>query len=174
MFRVLTAIVALFVFALPLTAASDYFLKIDGIDGESEDAAHKGEIEVLSWSWGVSNAGSMSTGQSTGRRQYEPIIIRKRIDKSSPLLFKGCATGKHIAKAELTVRRQGATGGPEDYYTITLEDCFVTSYQTSGGGGSGGTASEQSEEIKITFKKITITHIPSKTTESDVWSPRSN
>jgi type VI secretion system secreted protein Hcp len=174
MFRVLTAIMALFVFALPLTAASDYFLKIEGVDGESEDAAHRNEIEVLSWSWGVSNSASMSSGQSTGRRTYEPIVFKKRIDKSSPLLFKSCATGKHIPKATLTVRRQSPTGGPEDYYTITLEDCFVTSYQTNGGGGSGGTTSEQSEEIKITFKKITISHLPSKSTESDVWSPRSN
>lgn len=164
----------LFCMATSLTAASDYYLKIDGIDGEVEDAAHKGEIEVMSWSWGVSNAGSMSTGQSTGRRQYEPIRFIKAIDKASPQLFIRCAQGKHIAQAVLTVRRQGATGGPEDYYTITLEDCFITSYQVGGGGGSGGTASAQTEEIKITFKKITITHIPSKSTESDIWSPRSN
>lgn len=170
----MVALAVLFCMATSLTAASDYYIKIEGIDGEVEDAAHKGEIEVLSWSWGVSNAGSMSTGQSTGRRTYEPIILKKSIDKASPKLFERCAKGKHIAQATLTVRRQGATGGPEDFYTITLEDVYITSYQVVGGGGVLGAASEQTEEIKITFKKITITHIPSKSTESDVWSPRSN
>ena len=67
-------------------AASDYFLKIDGIDGESTDDRHKGEIDIQSFSWGVSNSGSMSSGSGggAGKASFQDIHFTRQLDKASP------------------------------------------------------------------------------------------
>ena len=111
--------------------AIDAFLKIDGIDGESTDQAHQAWIEVLSWSWGVSQPGQrMTTGTglvNTGKPSFQVFTIGKRIDKASPKLFLGCATGKHIASASLDVAKVNGDGVAEEAYIhIKMSNLLVS------------------------------------------------
>lgn len=143
------------VFAPAAFAASDYFLKIDGIDGESKDAAHKGQIEVMSWSWGASNSGSLSGGAaggaSSGRAKQKPLMITKTVDKATPLLFKACASGQHIKNATLSVRNSATKedGSPltsEPYLVYTFEDVFCTEFTNS--------ADPLLEEVSLQYGKV--------------------
>ena len=116
--------------------AIDAFLKIDGIDGESTDQAHQAWIEVLSWSWGVSQPGQrMTTGTglvNTGKPSFQVFTIGKRIDKASPKLFLGCATGKHIASASLDVAKVNGDGVAEEAFIhIKMSNLLVSSYHPS-------------------------------------------
>lgn len=113
-------------------AVVDYFLKIDGISGESLDDAHKGEIEIDSFSWGVTNA-SVAVGGGgavSGRAQFSDLKFTTRVNKSSPTLFSRCATGQHIKEAVITCRKAGER--PVEFLKITLSDVLVSAYQSAG------------------------------------------
>ncbi len=112
-------------------AAVDYFLKIDGITGESTDDKHKGEIDVMSFSWGATNpvTALAGGGGGAGRVQLQPLRIAKTTDSSSPNLFLKCASGAHIKHAVLTARKAGEQ--PIEFLKITLSDVLVSSYQLS-------------------------------------------
>ena len=115
-------------------AGVDYFLKIDGIDGESTDDKHKGEIVIESFSWGETNAGSAAHGGGggggAGKVSPQDFHFVKHFDKASPKLFLACASGEHIKQAVLTVRKAG--GEQQDFLKWTLSDCVVISYETGG------------------------------------------
>ena len=89
--------------------ASDIFAKIGDIKGESPDDKHKGEIELLSWSWGVTQSGTMAHGGGggEGKANFNDFNFTHHIDKASPVLMKACATGEHIKEATITVRKAG-------------------------------------------------------------------
>src|SRR5438552_730230 len=91
--------------------AVDMFIKIDGVKGESKDSKQKDDIDVLAWSWGLSNSGSahVGGGAGTGKVNVQDLSFTKYIDKSSPDLMLHCCTGKHISKAELFCRKAGDT-----------------------------------------------------------------
>jgi type VI secretion system secreted protein Hcp len=137
-------------------AQTDYFLKIDGIKGEATDKVHKETIDVLSWSWGESNAASFGTGGGggAGKVQMQDLHFTKRVSKASPVLMLSCATGKHIAKAELIARKAG--GGQEEFMKITLSDVMVTSYQT--GGSSSDTLPV--DQLSLGYSKIEVEYKP--------------
>jgi type VI secretion system secreted protein Hcp len=118
--------------------AVDYLLEIDGIKGESHDSKHKDTIEIESFSWGATNAGSHGAGGGggAGKVNFQDIHFTTHVNKASPALMLACATGQHIKKAVLYVRKQGT--GQQDYYTVTLQDLLVSSFQS--GGHSGGDA----------------------------------
>src|SRR6185503_5261492 len=99
--------------------AVDMFIKIGDIKGESVDDKHKGEIDVLSWSWGASQTGSagIGGGGGAGKVQIQDLTITKYIDKASPTLFTMCCSGKHLGTANLTVRKAGGTA--LEYLKIT-------------------------------------------------------
>src|SRR5260370_38577759 len=88
-------------------AAVDYFLKLDGIPGESTDSKHKNEIDIESWSWGQANSGSHAYGGGggAGKVSMHDFSFTMRINKASPKLFLACATGQHIKGAILTCRK---------------------------------------------------------------------
>ncbi len=111
-------------------ATVDYFLKIDGIDGESTDAKHKDEINIESFSWGATNSGNAAHGSGGGVGKVSPQDFHfvMRFNKASPKLFLACASGEHIKGAILTARKAG--GDQEDFLKWTLTDCLVVSYQT--------------------------------------------
>lgn len=113
--------------------ASDYFLELEGIKGESTDAKHQGWLEIETWAWGETQegAGSRSTSgaASRGRVSMQDIAFTKQEDKASPQLMLYCASGKHIKKATLHIHR--ATGKKEKYLEFVFSDSIVTSYQTS-------------------------------------------
>ncbi len=113
--------------------AADYFLKIDGIPGESADDKHKNEIEIESFSWGAANQGTSSSGGGggAGKVKMGDFAITKYIDKSSPKLIEACTTGKHISSAILVCRKQG--GSQQEYMKVTLTDILVSGYSTGGG-----------------------------------------
>jgi type VI secretion system secreted protein Hcp len=136
-------------------AAADFFLKIDGIQGESEDKTHTNEIQILSFSWGVSNAGSGSfgSGSGSGKASVSDISVQKYVDKSTPNLWKYCFLGKTVGDAVITVRKAGGDA-PVEYLVYKLTEVFVSSVQDSGSEG-GGIAMES---VSLNFAKIEITY----------------
>jgi len=138
--------------------ATDYFLKLTDIEGESKQAGHENEIDILSWSWGESNAGSASSGggQGSGKVNMQDYSFAMQINKASPKLLKACATGDHIAKGVLSCRRAGKE--PRPYLTITFTDCLVSSFQT---GGSAG-AEIPMDSLTLNFSKIEYSYSPQK------------
>jgi type VI secretion system secreted protein Hcp len=112
-------------------ALFDAFLKLDGIKGESADAKHKGEIDILSFSWGVQQTGTSASGGGggSGKVKFHDLQITKKTDAASPLLMLNCANGAHLKEASLTVRKAG--GEQLEYLKIKLTDVLVSSYQPS-------------------------------------------
>lgn len=135
-------------------AASDYFLKIEGVDGESTDQSHKGELSIESWSWGASNPTTVgSGGLSAGKVQFQDFHFTKAIDKSSPVLMEMIATGEHIKDAKLTLRKAGST--QQTYLVVTFTDVMVSSYSVSGNSGD-----TPIENISFSFQKIEMEYFP--------------
>ena len=132
--------------------AVDQFIKIDGIPGESKDAKHKGEIDVLSWSWGMSQSGSFHVGGGggAGKVNVQDISLTKWVDLASPLMMLYTSNGDHIPKAVLTVRKAGKD--PLEYIIITLEKVMVTSVSTGGSGGED----RLTENITLNFAKCHV------------------
>jgi len=140
-------------------AAVDYFLKIDGIDGESSDAKHKGEIDVLAWSWGATNSGDHATGGGggAGKVSMNDFTFTMAINKATPTLVLHCANGKHIKQGILCCRKAG--GEQMEYLKITMTDLLVSSYQT---GGSGASNVIPTEQFTLNFAKIEYEYKPQK------------
>ena len=107
--------------------ASDIFAKLGDIKGESIDAKHKDEIEVLSWSWGVANAGPRAAGSGggSGKASFNDFAFTHKIDKASPLLLQWCATGQHLKDATITRRKAGK--GQQEFLVIKMSDVLITS-----------------------------------------------
>jgi len=131
-------------------AAVDYFLKIDTVDGEAEDAKHGKEIEVLSWSWGETQVGSMGhgTGGGAGKVSMQDFHFTMTACKASPKLMLACATGEHFKSAVLTCRKAGKE--QQEYLKYTFSDLLISSYQT--GGSQGNVVPVDS--ISFNFTKI--------------------
>ncbi len=112
--------------------AVSYFLKIDGIDGESADTKHRGEIDIESFSWGETNSGNAAHGGGGGAGKVAPQDFHfvMHFNKASLKLFLACASGEHIKQAVLTVRKAGEA--QVDFLKWTLSDCIVISYETGG------------------------------------------
>jgi type VI secretion system secreted protein Hcp len=129
----------------------DYFLKIDGIDGESTDSKHKGEIELESWSWGATNAGTHMSGGGggAGKVAMQDFHFVMKHNKASPKLMLACATGEHLKKAVLVCRKAGKD--QQEFLKVTLTDCLVSSYQT---GGSSHSDVIPTDQISMNFAKI--------------------
>lgn len=153
--KLLVTLLSALAFAGSLQAASDYLLEIDGIKGESVDEAHKGSIEVMSWSWGMSAATSVTGGGGVGKVSLQDFHFVTKGGKASPQLMLACATGKHIAKATLHVRKSGPDR-PQEYIKITLEDILISSFQQS--GNSGGSSSVPYDAVQIFFNTIKFEH----------------
>jgi type VI secretion system secreted protein Hcp len=130
--------------------AVDMFLLLDGIKGESGDKTHKGEIDVLAWSWGLSNTGTFHHGDGggAGKANFQDISITKHIDKSTPDLMYACASGKHIAKGKLVCRKAGEN--PLEYLTYEFENILVSAI--SHGGSSG--EERLTENVTLNFAKV--------------------
>ena len=136
--------------------AADIFAKIGDIKGESLDAKHKDEVEVLSWSWGVAQSGSITGGGGQGKASFNDFHFTHAIDKSSPVLMKACATGNHIKDATITVRKAGK--GQQEYLIIKMTDIIITGVSPSGSGDSAATA----ESVALQFAKVELEYKPQK------------
>jgi type VI secretion system secreted protein Hcp len=137
--------------------AADTFAKLGDIKGESLDDKHKDEIEVLSFSWGVSNAGSMGygSGGGEGKASFHDLSFTHKIDKASPVLMQACATGVHLKDGTITVRKAGK--GQQEFLVIKMNDVIITSV-THGSAGSDGA----SENVSIAFAKVAVEYKPQK------------
>jgi type VI secretion system secreted protein Hcp len=137
--------------------ATDIFAKIGDIKGESLDAKHKDEIEVLSFSWGVANtppAGG-GGGGGTGKPVFQDLSIVHGIDKATPALLQACATGKHIKDATITHRKAGE--GQREFLVVKLNDVLIT-----GVAHSGSTDQPYSEVVTMSFAKVDLAYVPVK------------
>ena len=131
--------------------ASDYFLKLEGIDGESSDSKHKGEIDLESFSFGATQVGAHAGGGGggAGKVSMQDFHFVMKVNKASPKLFLACATGEHIKKAPLPCRKAGKE--QREFYLVKMEDLLVSSYQT--GGSSHGDVIP-TDQISLNFSKI--------------------
>jgi type VI secretion system secreted protein Hcp len=138
--------------------AADIFAKIGNIQGESTDVKHKNEIDVLAWSWGVTQSGSMSYGGGvgSGKASFNDFTFTHHIDKATPLLMKACATGTHIPDATITSRKAGK--GQQEYLIIKMTDVLVMSVAMSVAEGATSTA----EEVTLQFAKVDLEYRPQK------------
>jgi len=136
--------------------ASDIFAKIGDIKGESLDDKHKGEIEVLSWSWGVTNAGATPTGgaRAAAKASFHDLSFTHKIDKASPVLMNGCATGQHLKEATITRRKAGK--GKQEFLVIKMNDVLITAVTSD--SNEGGNL----ETVTLAFAKVDLEYRPQK------------
>jgi type VI secretion system secreted protein Hcp len=130
--------------------AVDFFLKLDGIQGESVDATHKDEIQVMSWSWGGSQVSSVAGtgGSGAGKVDLSDFTIMTYFDKATPKLFKSLCAGTHVKTGTMTAVKSGAEGKP--YLKVDFTELFVSSLQISGG------SENPSLSISFTYNTIKI------------------
>jgi type VI secretion system secreted protein Hcp len=147
------------VLALPiltLSGAIDVYLRLGDIKGESQDKVHAGEIDVLAWSWGLSNNGTthIGGGGGTGKSSVQDLSVTKWIDKATPTIMLQALTGEHLKDAVLTVRKAGAT--PVEFLKIEMRDILVTSVSTGGSGGED----RLTENVSLNFGSFKLTYTP--------------
>ena len=136
--------------------AVDMFVKIDGDDRRGAGRAHSGEIDVLSWAWGLSQSGSphVGGGGGAGKVTIRDLSLVKYVDKASTDLMLFCCNGKHIPKAELTVRKAGES--PLEYMKIKMSDCLVSAVDTGGSGEQDRLV----ETVMLNFAKVEVEYTP--------------
>lgn len=133
-------------------AAVDYFLKIDGITGESQDSKHKGEIELTSWSWGATNstAHAAGGGAGAGKVTFQDFQFTASSSKASPQLLSSAVRGTHAKTAVLTARKKGEQ--PVEFLKITMSNVLVSFYKEQG----PTTDVVPGDEVGLLFQKLTF------------------
>jgi type VI secretion system secreted protein Hcp len=136
--------------------AVDYFLKIEGIEGESKDARHKNEIEIESFSWGETNSGGAARGGGggAGKVSMQDLLVMTQTSKASPQLLLACASGQHFKSATLTLRKSGKD--QQEFLVYKLTDVRVSSYQTGGSAGSDA----PNDSAALNFARIEVEYRP--------------
>ena len=136
--------------------ATDIFCQIDGIKGESTDKDHKDWIELLSFSWGMSqpvSAASATGGRGAERVDISDFSVMKTSDASSPHLMQACCDGRHINKVVIKLCQAGGEKHP--YMTYSLENVIVSTVQPSSSGGD-----KPIENVTFNFGKYTVEYTP--------------
>jgi type VI secretion system secreted protein Hcp len=139
--------------------ALDMFINMGAtIKGESRDKAQgpKGDIDVLAWSWGMSQSGTTHTGGGggAGKANFQDVSFTKYVDSATNALMTALAKGSHIPKCVLLVRKAGE--GQQRYIEITMEECLVTSLSTGGSGGED----RLTENVTLNFAKVKFSYAP--------------
>lgn len=131
----------------------DYFIKFDGLKGESTDAKHKDEIDVEAWSWGETHTAGPGGGGGggVGKVSMQDFHFVMRLNSASIGLMKACATGQHIKEAMLSARKAGK--GQQEYLVVKFQDVLISSYQTGGSEGGGIVPTDQ---VSFNFAKIDV------------------
>jgi type VI secretion system secreted protein Hcp len=135
--------------------AADMFLKIGALKGEARDAVHKGEMDVVAWSWGMTQSGSthVGGGGGSGKVDVQDIQITKYVDRSSPSLYAACCQGTHFDQAILVVRKAG--GKPLEYLKITMSEVLITAVSPSARGQD-----RILENISLNFARFKVEYTP--------------
>ena len=145
------ATIAVATLSLNTHAAIDTFLKVDGIKGEAQDKTHKDQIDILAWSWGMSQSGSTHVdGGGTGKAAFADLTVTKWVEKSSVPLQEKLTKGEHIEEATLTLRKGGET--PFIFEQIVMYNIIVTSVSTGGSGGED----RLTEEVTLNFEAFCV------------------
>ena len=136
--------------------AVDVFLKLADVKGESKDDKHKDEIEVLSWSWGISNPvdARAGAGKGAGKANFHDLNFMHSVDKASPVLMKACTMGDHFKEATLTSRKAGK--GQQEYLTFKFRDVLVSSFQSTG----TEELAVPTDSVSFNFAKIEVVYTP--------------
>ncbi len=136
--------------------AVDMFLNLKAIDGESSDEVHAGDIDVLAWSWGASQSGTMhlGSGGGAGKVAVQDLSVTKYVDSSSHILLKHCHKGTHIEEGTLTVRKAGGT--PLEYIILKMRKIIVASVSTGGSGGED----RLTENVTLNFGEFDFAYTP--------------
>ena len=139
--------------------ATDTFIKIGDVKGESTDDKHKDEIDVLSWGWGATQSGyaHLGGGAGAGKVNIQDLSFVHYVDKSTPVLLQALADGTHFKDAKLCVRKAGGKEAIE-YIVITMEEVFITSIQTGGHGGED----KLTETVSLNFGLVKFDYQPQK------------
>ena len=140
-----------------VVSASDMFLKLTNIKGESQDSKHKDEIDVLSWSWGTSTGTGKVKKGAIPQQCIQDLTLAKYVDSSSPQLIMMGVLGEIAKEGILTVRKSGDK--QQEYLTLKMTDVMVTSYQT---GGSAGSDAMLTDEVVLHFSSIEGEYRPQK------------
>ena len=158
---ILVAIVTVFVVGFltqnAFAASVDYYLKLDGIDGESSNEGHRGSITLDSWSFGATQMGTSGGGGGSGKVIMQDFHFDKHVDKASPKIFEALTTGKHIKDATLELCRTDSERQSQCYLVITLTDVVISGYQLGGSGGDVPT-----DQFSLNFAKIEFSYKPQK------------
>jgi len=136
--------------------ATEIFLKLGDIKGESIAKGHENEINVVSWNWGMTQTTGLksASGAAMGKVQVQDIAISKQLDKSSPSLMLACCSGKRYPDATLVLRKAGTK--PIEYLKIIMRDVLITSVAV-------GTSTEQdkvAENITLGFAEFKVEYTP--------------
>jgi len=136
--------------------AVDMSMDIEGIEGESKIKGFDKKIDILAWSWGMSQSGTFhgGGGGGSGKVNVQDLSFTKWVDKASTPLMLHCANGKHVPKCKLTVRKAGGDD-PVNYIVITMDNCIVTSVSTGGSGGED----RLTENVTLNFEKVTVDYM---------------
>jgi len=140
--------------------AVDMFLKLENVKGESLDKVHKDQIDVLSWSWGMSNSGTthMGGGGGSGKCNVQDLSITKYVDSASHALLLSCSNGQHHKQANLYVRKAGGKNAPVEYIKIEMKEVMVVSVSTGGSGGED----RLTENVTLNFAHVKFEYTPQK------------
>jgi type VI secretion system secreted protein Hcp len=137
------------------------FLSVKGassgvIKGEAQDTAHAGEIDVVSWSWGMAGKASLGGGKATGKAEIQELRIVKRADRASTALMSALRNNEVIVKAVLTLRKAGKPA--LEFMKVTIEQGRVIALTINAGDQVGG--ADVVEHVAFTFNKITVEYLP--------------
>ena len=138
--------------------AMDMFIKIGDIEGESTDKKHAKKIDVLAWSWGISNSGTTHHGMGggSGKANVQDLSFTKYVDSASSALLLAASNGQHYDKANLIVRKAGGKGEAIEYIKIEMSEVMVTSVSTGGSGGED----RLTENVTLNFAKVKYEYTP--------------
>lgn len=141
---------------------ADFYLKIDTIEGEADAKGFEKQMQIESWSFGATNAGSSAQGSGlgAGKVSFQDFHFVVQNGKASPQLFLACAKGNHVPQAILSCRKTGGDGSPYTYTKVTFGDIVISSFQT-GGSGQGGSVLPM-EQISFDFTNITFEYFIQK------------
>ena len=124
----------------------------DSIKGETQDKVYKdkGGIDVLSWSWGLSQSGTTHSGSGggSGKANFQNLSFTKYTDLATAPLMYASASGKHLKEAKLIVRKAGEN--PLEYIIVTMSEVIVTSVSAGGSGGQD----RLTENVQLNFAKV--------------------
>ena len=136
--------------------AIDSFLKLGDLKGESQVKGFEAQIQLLAWSWGLSQSGTthVGSGGGAGKVNVQDLSFTHHVDSASPSLILACCKGTHYPEATLTMRKAG--GDPLPYLTIKLTDLIVSSVS----GGSSGGEDQQTESVSLNFAAFEYSYQP--------------